>query len=545
MNLNKIERLKQTCRPYDFQNRLALLDFENLSEADRFYLKNYGIYNSKLRPEHFMLRVRIDGGRVPAAMLESITAIAKHYEAEVIITARAQLELHALTAQSVLPAWQALKQAGVYTLQTLTDNFRAIVTDPLDGVAQSSRMEVYGLIVKMQQMVIGSPEWMGMLPRKFNTAICATESTHTHFYGNDLYFALAQKEGTWGFNLYLGGKNSHTAQCADIFVLPEHVPQMFLAVAALFRDKGSRQSRSRTRLHHLIEEKGMDAIRDSIVQRCDFEVATAAKTLTQKALFSPTIPLKDGSYACCVASRYGTIDTKLLASVTALAKKEALEIRLGIDQNLYLLGLKTKQNPFATVPAAVQITACAGSRYCALSLWDIKKDTAYLPLERIQKHQIQVGFSGCLKGCGRHHHCDIGLVGLRTNAYGKTQKAARIFLGGEYTTGRVPARLIFPSVPLQHLHRVIDVIIDAYEHSGEADFESFCKGWLNGLSSDFVLLWFLAQCYLPTPPILQQCDEATLYAKLKSVAALQPFISEDNEGYLSAIKALMHALWDD
>ena len=544
MNLNKIEWLKQACRPYDFQNRLAELDLEHLSEADRFYLKNYGIYNSKLRPEHFMLRLRIDGGRISVDRLEYIAKTAVEYGARVIMTARAQMELHGLTADNVLSVWQDLNEAGVGTLQVLTDNFRAIVTDPLDGVAQSSRMEVYGLIVKMQQMVIDNPEWMGMLPRKFNTAICATAATHTHFYGNDLYFALAHKEGEWGFNLYLGGKNSHTAQPADLFVLPEDVPKMFLAVAEVYRHDGLRQSRARTRLYNLIEEVGMDAVRSKIIQRCQCAVASAGETVTDKAPFSSVIPLKEGGYACCVPSRYGSMDAQMLALVAAFAKREGLEARLGIDQNLYLVGLKSEKNPFAAVPAAAQVTACAGSRYCALSLWDIKDDTAYLPLGRIAKHQIEIGFSGCLKGCGRHHHCDIGIVGLRTNAYGTTQKAARIFLGGQYTDGSMPTRLIFPSVPLVHLHRVIDVIIDVYEQSGEADFEIFCSRWLNGLSSDFVLLWLLAQCYLDTPPTLERSDETTLYARLKATPGFETVASED-DSYMPAIKAMMHALWDD
>ena len=544
MKLNKIERIKKHLSPYAFRHTVMQIDLHTPDEADRFYLKNYGIYNSKLRPEAFMVRLRIDGGRITVERLERIATIAQQYGAEIIITARAQLELHGLKATTVLSVWQALREAGVTTLQTLTDNFRAIVTDPFDGVAQSSRMEVYGLIEKMQQMVIDNPKWMGMLPRKFNTAICATEATHTHFFGNDLYFALARKEAQWGFNVYLGGKNSHTAQPADLFVLPDDLPELFMAVATLFLEEGLRESRARTRLYHLIEAVGMDTVRSKIVAQCRCRVARAGELAVSKAPFAATVPLKGGGYGVCVASRYGSVSAERLLEVVAFAKKERLEVRLGIDQNLYLIGLKHQHHPFTHTPAAAQVTACAGSRYCALSLWDIKEDVAFLPLERLEKYQIQVGFSGCLKGCGRHHHCDIGLVGLRTNAYGKTQKAARIFLGGEYTHGTAPARLIFPSVPLTHLHKVIDVIIDTFEQSGEADFEEFSRYWLNPLSSEFVLLWFLARCYLANPPRLESVDEESLYARLKATEGFDAVASEDG-AYLPAIKAMMHALWDD
>jgi ferredoxin-nitrite reductase len=218
-------------------------------------------------------------------------------------------------------------------------------------------------------------------------------------------------------------------------------------------------------------------------------------------------------------------------------------VRIGVDQNLYLLGLKEKSVPFAPVMGASHVTACAGSSYCALSLWDVKAETAYLPLEKIEAHQIQVGFSGCLKGCGRHHHCDIGLVGLRTNLFGETQKAARLFLGGQYSSGGMPARLIFPSVPLKHLSRLLEGIIAAYEASGEKDFEQFSDRWLNPHSTFFVMLWFLAQLYLKQPPGLTQESEADLYGKLRACEDFPVF--EDDENYLKSIKTMMHALWDD
>ena len=54
----------------------------------------------------------------------------------------------------------------------------------------------------------------------------------------------------------------------------------------------------------------------------------------------------------------------------------------------------------------------------------------------MEKHGIKVGFSGCMKGCGRHKHADIGIVGLRSNKFGENDKAARIFLSGEYAYGK-------------------------------------------------------------------------------------------------------------
>jgi len=381
------------------------------------------------------------------------------------------------------------------------------------------------------------------LPRKFNTAICGNEESQVHFYGNDLYFALARKQERWGFNLYWGGKNSETAKCADIFVVPDEVPEMFRAVATVYLRDGLRGTRAKTRLFHLIETIGEASFRKKVIACYGKEVCCAGETAVGFERASLWTRLRSGKYGYCVQSRFGTMPIETLESVLAFAQERSLEVRIGIDQNMYLIGLDSMNAPFFRVKGASQITACAGSRYCALSLWNIKEETAYLPLEKIESHHIQVGFSGCLKGCGRHHHCDIGLVGLRTNLFGETQKAARVFLGGQYSTGKSVARLIFPSVPLVHLSSLLEKIIEAYEQSEASDFESFTALYLNPHSTFFVMLWFLAQLYLDAPLKLEKKSEAALYDKLCQYETFPVF--EDDENYLRSIKTMMHALWDD
>ena len=542
MKPNKIERLKAQCHPYDFQAKITQLDLHNLSEEDRFYLKNYGIYNIKLSPDRFMLRIRLLGGRVSVTALEQILHIAKVSDLEVVLTARAQMELHGLRASNVLQVWQQLHAYGLTTLQTLTDNFRNIVCDPYDGVAQSNQVEVYPLMVQMQALFLDNPAWMGMLPRKFNTAICGTATTPYHFFGNDLYFALAKKGDIWGFNLYLGGKNSEVAQCADIFARPQEVPALFEAVAKAYKAHGLRGTRAKTRLYHLLEVKGVAWFREAVEALYGERLACAGECVVSKAPLSSHTPLKEG-YGYVVESHFGTLSLQTLERVITYASTHACEVRIGVDQNLHLIGLPMPEAPFPKQEGASHITACAGSRYCALSLWEIKTETAYLPLQKIEAHHIQVGFSGCLKGCGRHHHCDIGLVGLRTNAFGPTQKAARLFLGGQYSSGNAPARLIFPSVPLKHLRSLLDVIIETFEKSEAEDFEHFSRDYLNGHTPYFVMVWFLAQCYLKAPPKLTKESEAVLYKKLKACEDFPK--DEGEEPYIDAIKTMTHALWDE
>ncbi len=542
MKLNKIERIKSSLAPYDFCSQIKFLDLDNLNEENRFYLKNYGIYNIKLEPEKFMLRLRITAGRVDIDTFYKIVKIAEEYDLELLFTARAQIELHGLVSKNILKVWEDLRKKDISTLQTLSDNFRNIVTDPYDGVSHSSYIDVYPIIKEMEEMFLDKQEWMGMLPRKFNTAICATEKSHIHFFGNDLFFALAKKDNIWGFNLYLGGKNSEMAQDTDIFVKPNEVVPMFEAVSLAYMKYGLRGSRSKTRLFHLISKIGLEAFIKNVELFYSGCIEKRGILMIKKVPFTQYLELQNNTYAYCYQSRFGKLDVTSLLDVLKYAKEEQCEIRIGTDQNLYLLGLKEQKSPFKRIEGSSHVTACAGSHYCALSLWNVKSETAYLPLQKIEALNIQVGFSGCLKGCGRHHHADIGLVGLRTNLFGETQKAARVFLGGEYSQGKKVARLIFAVVPLIYLKSLIEMIIEEFESSAERDFEVFSQKYLNSLSTFFLMLWFLSKLYLKEEITLELLTEEKLYQKLLTFSDFPKF--EEDEHYHKSIRMMQHALWD-
>lgn len=513
---NKIERLKATLKPYDFFPEINTLDLRNLTEEERFYLKNFGIYNHKLSPETFMIRVRITAGRMTVSQLAQLVQLSEKYSFKMMITIRAQIELHGINAENILSLWKRLEETGFTAWQTLTDNFRNIVTDPFDGEGKTSHIEVYPLIKEMESLFLKNPDYVGTLPRKFNTAICGTlESSHS-FFSNDLYFALAKKElsskkeGLGGFNLYLGGKNSEMAQDADIFITPEEVIPMFEAVIKTYINHGLRGSRSKTRLFHLLQKIGMDSFKTHLRSYYPKALQGAGTLQTEKSSTCEFTSLHDDRYAFCYLSRFGEIDVGELSMLTDYASSEKLSIRLGVDQNIYLFGLKEPKVPFKNLFTPARLSVCAGNRYCDLSLFDMKAEAKMLPLERLKTLNVSLGYSGCLKGCGKHQHVDIGLVGLRTAIFGPTQKSVRFFIGGQYTYGEAPARLILFAVPLHELNDLIHVVLDEFTQSGYSDFERFSQEVLNTFSTNFLALWFLSKLYfaVTTPLKVLRSDPA-------------------------------------
>ncbi len=500
IKINKIEKLKRSLAPYDYyKKRLGEIDPEEIGEADRFYLKNFGIYNHKLRPENFVLRIRVPGGRVSSQAFESIVKMAKSAESRIVVTSRAQLELHDLSFEVALRYSQEIERFGLSSWQTYTDNIRNIVTDPLDGLSPDSVIEVYGIIAAMERLFLKRADYVGMLPRKFNTAISGAVKSIAPFCGNDLFFALARKGGEYGFNVYAGGKSSDAATDLDIFCTVDEVAPFFEAVIKTYIEYGPRESRSRTRLFHMIKNIGLDGFKELLFKRYGKKPKSAGERLYPDgyAYEKDRLKLKDGTFAHRYKSGFGELSFAQADEIVQICKRYDLSsLRIGCDQNIYIPGLPEFVEFEASSDRYTGIVACAGSKYCVYSLFDTKSESAKLVLQKAAKNSISIGFSGCLKGCARHAFSDIGLVGIRTGLYDtKTERGIRLYLGAEYTKGERAGRLILYSVPLRSLENMLDLIVALFERSGFGRFEEFAASIINRYSREALAFWLLMNYY--------------------------------------------------
>ncbi|WP_297483772.1 nitrite/sulfite reductase [Sulfurimonas sp.] len=491
MKLNKREIYKARLKPYDYFAEFETIDFDSLGEGDRYYLQDFGIFTTDFLEGEFTLRLRNAGGQISAKEFEYMADIVEEYDLTLVITARAGFQLHDIESDNVLEIWKKLNANGLTTWQSFGDNVRNIVTDVYDGVGKFAHIEVYPLIQKMQNYILKNPKYVGMLPRRVSVGISGNSANVNSFFANDLYFALAKKGDIYGFNIYMGGKNTEIAQDADIFVTKEEVVDFFKAFVATFYTHGSRFSRSKTRLFYMIEEMGIKGLRELIQTQYKKEFANAGELQLEHVEFQEFEELNDGTYAYCYQSDFGRLNADEVEAISDFALQHSAQIRTGSDQNIYILGLKEKRVPFASPALSATVVSCAGN-LCPYAVWSIKDESEkYLPLEKIYKHRIKIGFSGCAKGCGRHRHTDIGLIGLKTNNFGDTDGGARIFIGAEHDTGKSIARQLFSMVPFVHLKSTMTLIIRLFEKSGYQNFQLYAEHILNNYSEDFLALWHL------------------------------------------------------
>lgn len=544
--LNKRERYKAQLRPIDYYKDFENIDFESLNEGDRYYLQDFGIFNTNFLEDEFTIRIRVAGGRISADDFQKIANIVQKYNLTIILTARGGLQLHGVCAEDVLEIHQSINALGVTTWQSFGDNVRNIVTDAYDGCGTFSEIETYPLIMQMNEHIIKNPRYVGMLPRRVSIGISGNRANVTSFFANDLYFALAQKDGAFGFNVYMGGKNTEVAQNADIFLKEDEVVDFFKAFVEAFYLHGSRFSRAKTRIFHMIEEFGMETLKAHIQSEYKKEFQSAGELVLQKAKFTEFHQLKDGTFGFCYQTDFSRLTTDEIKEIASYATQNGLQIRFGMDQNIYLIGLKEPSTPLKSKALSDTIVACAGN-LCPYAVWSIKDETSYLPLAKINEHRIQVGFSGCAKGCGRHRHTDIGLIGLKTNNFGDTEGGARIFVGAQHSTGGIAARQLFSMVPFIYLESVVSLLIEFFERSGCSDFEEFAAKVLNNYSEEFVSLWVLANLETSKKAELPQRDSETTFEEEKELLreefAELDFWEHVDESFFNAVSYLSKKLW--
>ncbi|WP_353662045.1 ferredoxin--nitrite reductase [Hydrogenimonas sp. SS33] len=519
--LNKIEKLKQTHsykEAWEALQRYAKEGYGSIAKEDMdYFLKCFGIFDRPATPGKFMLRVRIPGGRLTAKQAETLGQVAKTYGNDTMdLTTRMQVQLRYLDIADIPALLETLESVGITTWQTGVDNFRNIVTDPLDGLSFDSVIETAPLIEKMQSLWLKNPEWVAALPRKFNTSIGGTGSNRCNLFAHDCCFALAVRAGEVGFNVYLGGKVGAIAESADIFVTEEELIPFYEALINVYKTYGFRDSRNKNRLHFLIKEAGMEAVVEAVKSVAERDFSPAGETLVKQPRTEERdgrIRLRDGSYAVHMVVPSGIFSgTAMMEAAGASDTYGSGLLNISTTQNLFILGVpKEKIDGLLAQPPydryknrgsayTNQMVACAGIDLCPFGVIPNKSDAiemaAYLeeaaPLP--DDANVRMHWSACVKGCGVHELGDIGFIGCKAKENGETVYGVHIQLGGKSTVSQEEAYTILKTVPLTRAREYVAQLMHAYRNlrNPRESFEQFesrvFRRYTKG-AIEFILRW--------------------------------------------------------
>jgi len=521
--INKIEKVKELKNAQEAYAKLqeyANKGFDSIPEEDKsYFLKCFGIYYREKTPKQFMLKLRIPGGFMNASQAKVIGECSMEYGRDYLdLTTRQQCELRYLDIENLPIIIKKLEDVGINAYQTGVDNIRGIVSDPLDDLAFDNVIASHNTLLKLQDKFLKNPKWISTLPRKFNTSITGNISNRCNVYGNDCCFVLAQKDGMFGYNLYLGGRVGQVAKSADIFLKNEdEVLKVFSSITELFKKYGFRDNRNKNRLVFLIDAVGMDKMAEAIREHSGVDFATAGETMTSNDYSEPDhgkVQLRDGTIAVHVVVPSGVFTGSALVKSANLSEKYGDgELRLDMEQSLYIIGVRDvnsllNEDFFHTykslnTPYFNHLIACAGTDHCPFGVIENKHDAidmaTYLDKKvPLEKGRIRMYWSACVKGCGIHGLGDIGFEGCKAKVNGVNGGGVNIYLGGKLTGESQEGHSVLKGAPLEFAKYYVESLVLEYKNlrNNNEVFESFYERVLKLYSNANIGFIMMFQAYV-------------------------------------------------
>ncbi|MGI5458997.1 nitrite/sulfite reductase [Streptomyces sp. CA-249302] len=411
----------------------------------------------ELDDKYFMLRVRIDGGRLTTQQLRVIGEISEEFaRGSADITDRQNIQLHWIRIEDVPEIWNRLEAVGLSTTEACGDCPRVVIGSPVAGIAEDEIVDGSWAIDEINKRFIGSKEFSN-LPRKFKSAISGSPLLDVVHEINDIAFVgVEHPEHGPGFDLWVGGGLSTNPKIGvrlGAWVPLEEVPDAWAGVIGIFRDYGYRRLRTRARLKFLVADWGPEKFRqileDEYLKRKLVDGPAPAEPTERWRDHVGVHRQKDGRFYVGFAPRVGRVDGATLTKIAEVAEAHGSgRVRTTVEQKMIVLDVEEAQvEPLVEALEALDLTAkpspfrrgtmaCTGIEYCKLAIVETKQRGSSL-IDELERRipdfdePITINLNGCPNACARIQVADIGLKGqLVLNDQGEQVEGYQVHLGG-------------------------------------------------------------------------------------------------------------------
>jgi len=408
-----------------------------------------------LDDKFFMLRVRIDGGRLTVAQLRAISQVSTTYaRGTADVTDRQNIQLHWIRIEDVPAIWKILEATGLQTTEACGDTPRVILGSPVAGVSKDEILDATPVIEELNRRFIGSKEFSN-LPRKFKTAVSGLQDV-VHETNDISFVGVVHPEHGPGFDLWVGGGLSTNPQFAKrlgAFVPMDEVPEVWAGVCGIFRDYGYRRLRTRARLKFLMADWGPEKFRqileDDYLKTKLIDGPAPAEPSTRWRDHVGVHQQQDGNFYVGFAPKVGRIDGPTLTKIADVAAAHGSgRLRTTVEQKMIILDVAPDQvDPlvaaldqldFQVRPSSFRrgTIACTGIEFCKLAIVETKGRGHDLIADLEKRlpdfdQPISININGCPNACARIQTGDFGLKGqLVLNAEGEQVEGFQVHLGG-------------------------------------------------------------------------------------------------------------------
>ena len=481
--LNKNEENKRNDDGLNVRQRIidiySKYGFDSIDPADlRGRFRWYGLYTQRrpgidggktavLEPEelddrYFMLRVRIDGGRLSNDQLRVIAYISRRYaRGTADVTDRQNIQLHWIEIENVPDIWEALESVGLSTTEACGDTPRVILGCPLAGIDADEIVDGTPEIAAIGEQYIGDAAFSN-LPRKFKSAISGCPAQCAIHEINDIAFVgVVKPNGETGYDLWVGGglsTNPMIGKRLGAFVRPGQVAEVWAGVTGLFRDYGYRRLRHRARIKFLVADWGPEKFREVLEKEYlgyalpDGPAPDAPRDGIRDHV--GVHPQRDGNYYVGFAPVVGRLSADALDVIADLAARYGSgRVHTTTEQKMVILDVPPERTEdlvaeldAAGLPARPSAfrrhtMACTGIEFCKLAIVETKARAADLISELERRlpgfdAPVTINVNGCPNSCARIQTADIGLKGsLVTGPDGQQVEGFQVHLGGSLSGG--------------------------------------------------------------------------------------------------------------
>ncbi|MFF7311434.1 nitrite/sulfite reductase [Streptomyces sp. NPDC008137] len=411
----------------------------------------------ELDDEYFMLRVRIDGGRLTTRQLRVIGEISQEFaRGTADITDRQNVQYHWIRIEDVPEIWDRLEAVGLSTTEACGDTPRVVIGSPVAGIAQDEIIDGSSAIDEIHRRFIGSKEFSN-LPRKFKTAISGSPLLDVAHEINDVAFVgVDHPEHGPGFDLWVGGGLSTNPKIGvrlGAWVPLDEVPDVWAGVIGIFRDYGYRRLRTRARLKFLVADWGPEKFRqvlqDEYLKRELVDGPAPAEPVERWRDHIGVHRQQDGRFYVGFAPRVGRVDGATLTKIADLAEAHGSgRVRTTVEQKMIVLDVAEDQvESLVEGLEALDLTArpssfrrgtmaCTGIEFCKLAIVETKQRGSQL-IDELERRlpdfdePLTINLNGCPNACARIQVADIGLKGqLVVNSQGEQVEGYQVHLGG-------------------------------------------------------------------------------------------------------------------
>ena len=496
-SLNKFEKLKVEKDGLALKAELedfAKIGWEAMDATDREHrLKWLGIFFRPVTPGKFMMRLRLPNGIITSSQTRTLAEIVQRYgdDGSADITTRQNLQLRGILIEDLPDIFQRLKEVGLTSVQSGMDNVRNITGSPVAGLDADELIDTRELAYQVQDMITncgeGNPQFSN-LPRKFNIAIAGCRDNSVHAEINDIAFVPAYQDGNIGFNVLVGGffsaKRCEAAIPLNAWASPSDVVDLCKAILTVYRDRGPRANRQKSRLMWLIDELGLEQFRAQVEQEL-------GRTLLPAAPKDEIIWDKRDHIGIYDQKQSGLKYVGLHVPVGRLAAADLFdlariaevygsgELRLTVEENVIIPNVPESRieslvkepllERFSIDPAPLTraLVSCTGAKFCNFALIETKSRAVgmirELEAELSVPKPVRIHWTGCPNSCGQPQVADIGLMGTKVRKNGKTLEGVDIYMGGTVGKDAHLGSCVQKSIPCEDLKPVLmQILVDKF-----------------------------------------------------------------------------------